>query len=192
MSESQPPQYGIREIDLTTARLSEPDFAQITTGANRLSILQADDEATIHLGDPTAPGIPVESLKSIKLDCPIGRLYISNEAGIGSLKIVLGVNVDVDTPDETTRPNGITSGSKTDVDGTADSLPTEFIPVGATLTIRADSGNSENVFIGDSITQVFPLEPGESIGNLNVSRTDEIYVKSEGTAGMNVYYTYEE
>lgn len=87
----KPIDYGTREFDLSVSRENE----RIDIRAENIAILRADDTATVRINDPEASGIPVRELSSISIPAKdgkpgINRLYLSNPAGTGTLRLLIG------------------------------------------------------------------------------------------------------
>lgn len=94
----EPINYGVRSFDLGDERENQ----RIETNARHLSVLQADDTASIRLGDPGASAIPVRYLETLTLPDLINRIYLSNPSGSGKLTLLFGVeevNSSVTTPE---------------------------------------------------------------------------------------------
>jgi hypothetical protein len=92
--------YGVRSFDLGTAR----DNKRIPLRGRHLSVLAADAEATIRLGDGQASGIPARKIQSISLPKDVENIYLSNPANSGELILLNGLEgteASVPSPDST-------------------------------------------------------------------------------------------
>lgn len=107
MSMSTQAPYGVREFDLSTKRENK----KITIKADNFAILSAEDSATIRVNSPDASAIPVREISGLTIageqgDPGIERIYLSNNAGSGKLRLLTGFGVasgDTSTPtDDTT------------------------------------------------------------------------------------------
>jgi hypothetical protein len=92
--------YGVRSFDLGTAR----DNKRVPLRGRHLSVLAADAEATIRLGDGQASGIPARKIQSISLPKDVENIYLSNPANSGQLILLNGLEgteASVPSPDST-------------------------------------------------------------------------------------------
>jgi hypothetical protein len=92
--------YGVRSFDLGTAR----DNERVPLRGRHLSVLAADAEATIRLGDGQASGIPARKIQSISLPKDVENIYLSNPANSGELILLNGLEgteASVPSPDST-------------------------------------------------------------------------------------------
>lgn len=92
MSASTLSNYGVRTFDLSTART----LKRIDIRANQFAILRADDTAEIRINAKDNAAIDAREISSITIppgedqEFGIERLYLSNTAGTGELKLLTG------------------------------------------------------------------------------------------------------
>lgn len=105
MSVSQPAQYGVRTFDLSVPRTLE----RVNIRADQFAILRADDSVEIRINAKDNAPIDAREVSSISIppsgdrETGIERLYISNSAGTGKLKILTGFG---GTTGDTDQPTG--------------------------------------------------------------------------------------
>jgi len=92
MSAARQSQYGTRTFDLSEQR----NLKRVDIRADQFAILRADDSAEIRINDPQNAPIEAREISSITIpptegrENGIERLYISNSAGTGELKLLTG------------------------------------------------------------------------------------------------------
>jgi hypothetical protein len=80
--------YGVREFDLSSTR----DNKRIRTSAEHISVLKAEDTATLRLDTVNSAPIPVRFLESLTFPDRVSQLYLSNPSGSGKLTLLFGVD----------------------------------------------------------------------------------------------------
>jgi hypothetical protein len=95
MSIQDPAPYGVREFDLSVSRANQ----KITVKADNFAILSAEDSATIRVNSPDAAGIPAREISGLTIAKEEGagpgieRIYLTNAAGSGKLRLLTGFGV---------------------------------------------------------------------------------------------------
>jgi hypothetical protein len=189
-------QYGIREFDLSIDRESEQDYELIQAPNTRLiSMLDVPDECRLHLGTAQSPGLDLRDYSLLERETAFGQLYLSNPtSSSGTLRLLFGVDLDAETEGviesvesiqgtvETLErsPSGIVAFSYSTSSTSAEQLPSNTIDGNGSALVQADDGNSSALYVGNSSSQPYRLDPGESV-SFDIDDTSRVYVNADSS-----------
>lgn len=192
-------QYGIREFDLSVDRQGEQNYKLIQTPNTRVvSTISVPDECYLHFGGRESPGLDLRNYANLSRESAFGQVYLSNPAGTGTLRLLFGVDLEVDTGDDIdtvgtisstvnvseVAPTGIVAFQHTTSSTSAEQLPSNAIVGNGSALVQADDGNASALYVGNATNQPYRLDPGESV-SFDVDDTDRIHVNAD-TSGDSV------